>query len=134
MSALIGCRRKTQMGGRLMAVSDAFTNVLSRRPRLRNFIRRLAVRYGGHRHKEVERFLKFAFVGVLGTIIDLGISNVLMKFVFHVSKENAETPVLIASTIGFTIAVINNFIWNRYWTYPDSRSHPISLQLGQFFL
>jgi putative flippase GtrA len=117
-----------------MAVSDVFSNVLSRRPRLRNLIRRIALRYGGHRHIEVERFIKFAFVGVIGTVIDLGISNILMRFVFHVTKENAGTPVLIASTIGFTIAVVNNFIWNRYWTYPDSRSHPISLQLGQFFL
>src|SRR5689334_18932540 len=117
-----------------MAVSDVFSNVFAKRPRLRNFIRRVALRYGGHRHLEVERFLKFAFVGVIGTLIDLGISNILMKSVFHVSKENAGTPVLIASTIGFTIAVINNFIWNRYWTYPDSRSHPLTLQLGQFFL
>src|SRR5215218_1573888 len=114
-----------------MAVSDVFSSVVSRRPRLRNFIRRIAVRYGGHRHLEVERFLKFAFVGVIGTILDLTLSNILMKFVFHVSKENAGTPVLIASTLGFGVAVINNFIWNRYWTYPDSRSHPISLQLGQ---
>jgi putative flippase GtrA len=121
-------------GDKLMAVSGVFSNVLSRRPRLRNFIHRIAVRYGGHRHIEVERFIKFAFVGLIGTVVDLGLSNILMKFVFHVSKENAGTPVLIASTIGFTVAVINNFIWNRFWTYPDSRSHPIALQLGQFFL
>jgi putative flippase GtrA len=121
-------------GENLMAVSGVFSGMMARRPRLRNFIRKVAVRYGGHRHIEVERFLKFAFVGVIGTIVDLGLSNILMKFVFHVSKENAGTPVLIASTIGFTMAVINNFIWNRYWTYPDSRSHPIMLQLGQFFL
>jgi putative flippase GtrA len=121
-------------GENLMAVSGVFSNVLSRRPRLRKFINRVAVRYGGHRHIEVERFLKFAFVGIVGTIVDLGLTNILMTFVFHVSKENAGTPVLIASTIGFIAAVSNNFIWNRYWTYPDSRSHPIAVQLGQFFL
>ncbi|MBP8857879.1 MAG: GtrA family protein, partial [Anaerolineaceae bacterium] len=28
--------------------------------------------------------------------------------------------------------VINNFLWNRYWTYPDSRSKHIARQLVQF--
>ena len=27
---------------------------------------------------------------------------------------------------------MNNFIWNRYWTYPDSRSKPIGRQLIEF--
>jgi putative flippase GtrA len=28
--------------------------------------------------------------------------------------------------------VISNFTLNRYWTYPDSRSKPLSSQLSQF--
>ena len=39
-----------------------------------------------------------------------------------------------ASIISFTAAVISNFLWNRYWTYPDSRSRPIPRQLVMFFL
>ena len=31
-------------------------------------------------------------------------------------------------------AVCSNFLWNRYWTYPDSRSKPWITQVGQFFL
>ena len=115
-----------------MANTNVVSSIISRRPRLRPLITRISIRYGGHRHKELERFIKFAFVGVIGTMVDLGISTLLMRFVFHVSRESTG-PVLIASSIGFTIAVINNFIWNRYWTYPDSRSHPIGVQLGQFF-
>jgi putative flippase GtrA len=30
--------------------------------------------------------------------------------------------------------VTSNFIWNRYWTYPDSRSRSIRRQLMQFFV
>ena len=29
-------------------------------------------------------------------------------------------------------AVISNFTFNRFWTYPDSRSHSIRRQLAQF--
>ena len=41
--------------------------------------------------------------------------------------------IALANTCSFTAAVISNFIWNRYWTYPDSRSKPVRTQLGQFF-
>ncbi len=76
--------------------------------------------------KELTRFLKFAVVGVTGTIVDFG-----LLYILHVVLELQLVP---ANTISFTTAVINNFIWNRYWTYPDSRSKPLGAQLGQFFV
>jgi len=30
--------------------------------------------------------------------------------------------------------VLSNFTWNRFWTYPESRSEPVARQLGQFAL
>ena len=41
-------------------------------------------------------------------------------------------PAAIAQAISFLAAVTSNFIWNRFWTYPDSRSKPIRRQAGQF--
>ena len=41
---------------------------------------------------------------------------------------------MAANTFSFTAAVVSNFMWNRYWTYPDSRSKPIRTQLTQFFV
>jgi len=76
--------------------------------------------------QERTRFLKFSFVGFTGTIIDFGIMN-FMSLVFHL-------PLVWAQAISFVIAVINNFLWNRYWTYPDSRSKKAQNQLLQFFL
>ncbi len=75
---------------------------------------------------ERTRFLKFAVVGAIGAVVDFGSFNLLTKF-FHVR------PVL-ASVISFTAAIISNFTWNRYWTYPDSRSKPLIRQLGEFAL
>ena len=43
-------------------------------------------------------------------------------------------PLVTAGTISFVCAVVSNFIWNRYWTYPDSRSRPIGRQLVMFFV
>lgn len=95
-------------------------------------IRRISVRFGGSQAKELERFLKFAVVGTIGAVIDLGLTNILMRFVFHV-RIGDTSAVETSAAIGFTAAVISNFIWNRYWTYPDSRSRPLINQLGQFF-
>lgn len=72
------------------------------------------------------RFLKFAFVGVTGTIVDFGIMN-LMSLVFGV-------PLVWAQIISFSLALINNFLWNRFWTYPESRSKAAHRQLLQFIL
>ena len=74
---------------------------------------------------ERTRFLKFCFVGLFGAVVDFGIMNLILHF--------TDQPKL-ASTISFIAAVISNFLWNRFWTYPDSRSKPVAQQLGQFFL
>jgi putative flippase GtrA len=39
-----------------------------------------------------------------------------------------------ASVISFTAAVGSNFLWNRFWTYPDSRSKKLGRQVSQFIL
>ncbi len=76
--------------------------------------------------KEFKRFLKFMFVGAMGAIVDFGALNILA----HV----LDVPVTIAGVISFTLAVTQNFLWNRYWTYPESRAHPAIPQYLQFFV
>jgi putative flippase GtrA len=76
--------------------------------------------------KERGRFFRFALVGTLGAVIDFGVMNLLSHF--------TKMSLVYAGTISFTCAVINNFIWNRLWTYPESRSRPLLNQLGMFFL
>lgn len=75
---------------------------------------------------ERTRFLKFAMVGMTGTVVDFAIMNTLGAL--------AHTPLVISGTISFVIAVINNFVWNRFWTYPESRSKHLLGQLLQFAL
>lgn len=76
--------------------------------------------------KEQKRFVKFALVGAVGAIIDFIVMNILSHW--------ANMPLVYAGTISFIVAVINNFTWNRFWTYPESRSRPLFNQLGMFFL
>lgn len=101
--------------------------------------------------KEAERFIKFLVVGGIGFVVDFGIFNLLLNpmnalvapgssqytmltglglsnyFVTHLGPT-------IASAISFVAAVFSNFLWNRYWTYPDSRSRSRRRQFTMFFL
>jgi putative flippase GtrA len=93
---------------------------------------RLADRYmGGDRAKarELERFLKFSVVGAIGFVVDAGTGAVLLALL---KPESGSLLIGVISTLAFIAAIVNNFTWNRYWTYPDSRSKPVVGQLVQF--
>ncbi len=76
--------------------------------------------------KERDRFFRFALVGAIGAVVDFGVMNLLTHF--------TNMPLVYAGTISFICAVVSNFTWNRYWTYPESRSRPLLHQLGMFFV
>lgn len=74
--------------------------------------------------RERTRFLRFAVVGIIGAVVDFGVMNLLTNLF--------QFPLVLAGTISFIAAIISNFTWNRYWTYPDSRSKPLLNQLVTF--
>ncbi len=92
---------------------------------------------GGAKAKEIERFIKFAFVGILGFFIDSGTVILLQNTALPpVSETDAplDLNVAVATSIAFILAVCSNFVWNRLWTYPDSRSRTARSQLTQFVI
>ncbi|MBC7811874.1 MAG: GtrA family protein [Burkholderiales bacterium] len=91
----------------------------------------VANRFEGKRSKEVERFLKFMVVGVVGALVD---SITLIVVQATIVPPRSHLDVAIASSIAFVAAITSNFIWNRFWTYPDSRSRSVRKQAIQFTL
>lgn len=105
----------------------------------------------GIKPKEAERFFKFLVVGAIGFVVDFAVFNLLIgpfgnglepghwlygfltgfglssDFVIHLAPT-------LASTVSFTLAVISNFLWNRHWTYPDSRSKSRRRQFVMFMI
>lgn len=72
------------------------------------------------------RFLKWSAVGTVGAGVDYAVLIVLVEVVgLH--------P-LISQGISFSAAVVNNYIWNRSWTFSDLPRRPVAVQFGQFFL
>lgn len=98
-------------------------------------IRHIAYRVGGSKAREMERFLKFALVGISGAVIDLTILATLQATILPpVNSQNQPNDfnVALATTCAFIAAVISNFIWTRLWVYPDSRTRSVRRQLTQF--
>jgi len=106
-------------------------------------IAHIAARIAAHTSldpKEVERFIKFAIVGAIGAVVDFTVLNI-MKVVFEniglgvgwdTSLDPHQIQLIAANIISFSAAVVSNFTWNRFWTFPESRQLPIACQLTQF--
>ena len=58
---------------------------------------------------------KFSAVGASGYVINLAVYTALLRGAgFHYTA---------AATCSFLVAVTNNYIWNRLWTFHDQRGH-----------
>lgn len=57
------------------------------------------------------RFFRFGVVGSLGFVIDFGITYLL--------KEGFGVWPFLANTAGFSMAVVNNYLLNKYWTFSE---------------
>ena len=72
------------------------------------------------------RLLKFGLVGISGMLVDFGLT--------WLCKEKLKWNRYLANSIGFSAAVVNNFLINRYWTFSDSAVHDTPKQFTSFAL
>lgn len=67
---------------------------------------------------------RFATVGGVGLVVDVGIFNLLRVTVF--SPELVHGGPVIAKVVSTSIAIVLNWIGNRYWTFgPHRRPHAL---------
>jgi putative flippase GtrA len=70
------------------------------------------------------QLVKFCTVGASGYVVNL--------CVFAVFFEVLGTHHLVAATAAFAVAVMNNFWWNRHWTFRARGGHA-GFQAARFF-
>lgn len=56
---------------------------------------------------------KFVSVGILNTLIDFGILN-LLSYIFVIHSGSA---IALFNGFSFSVAVINSYFWNKFWTF-----------------
>lgn len=85
----------------------------------------MSIRVDVLRMKEAGRFARFLAVGALGTLLDFGLLSLLKAI---------GLATLPANSLSFSAGVINNFTWNRLWTFADVNHAGWGRQLAQFTL
>lgn len=71
------------------------------------------------------QIIKFGLAGLLGMAIDFGIT--------WVGKEKLKLNRYLANAIGFSVAVTNNYLINRIWTFSSTNVH-WGVEFSKFFL
>jgi putative flippase GtrA len=84
----------------------------------------LRVRAGLRRPHNWVQLVKFCAVGASGYVVNL--------CVFAACVELLDFHHLVAATAAFVVAVMNNFMWNRHWTF-RVRSGRVGFQAARFF-
>jgi len=64
------------------------------------------------------RYLKFGIVGASGTVVNLVMLHIGHEYLFQ-SIEAAYKKPYASLALAITLATINNFTWNRLWTWSD---------------
>jgi len=77
------------------------------------------------------RFFKFGVVGASGVLVNLAVLYLGQDWLFRaVASDFVRLNVSLALAIFF--ATINNFAWNRAWTWRDRKAHVRTPRIVQF--
>lgn len=64
------------------------------------------------------RYIKFGIVGASGTVVNLVVLHYGHEYLFNQIEASYNKPYL-SLALAITLATVNNFTWNRLWTWSD---------------
>ncbi len=81
------------------------------------------------------RYIKFGIVGASGTMVNLAVLHFGHEFLFNEIESGYNKP-YFSLVLAIALATLNNFTWNRLWTWSDrvktleaGEVQPVSLRL-----
>jgi len=88
---------------------------------------------------------KFLMVGVLNTLVDLGVLALVSKIALNNFRFSASDILLnilsvsvtfysLYKAISFIMAAINSFFWNKFWTFKRGTNEKVGKEFLQFFI
>lgn len=80
------------------------------------------------KNKSFLQFGKFFIVGILNTGLDFLVLNILM----WLTQTYKGQSIVIFGTISFSVAVINSYLLNKYWTFGDKSKEQVPGQFVKF--
>lgn len=96
--------------------------------------------YIGQKIAIIYQIAKFGLIGVLNTLVDLGVLA-LVTIIFGVYFQIEATTAMIGSitfyslykAISFIVANISSYFWNKYWTFNQGAKKQTKSEFIQFF-
>ena len=77
---------------------------------------------------------KFTVVGIANTVIDITILNILVLVLhFNTQIQIFGFSYLVANFISVTIAMINSYLLNKYWTFKSKEKKNLTQEVIKFF-
>jgi dolichol-phosphate mannosyltransferase len=70
----------------------------------------------------VSRFMRFAAVGLSGVVVDMGLLFLLSD------PSTLGWGLTRSKLIAAELAIVNNFVWNDFWTFSDISGHQRKLR------
>lgn len=64
------------------------------------------------------RYIKFGIVGASGTVVNLAMLHIGHEYLFNAIEASYKKPYL-SLAVAIALATVNNFTWNRLWTWSD---------------
>ncbi|HEY6799050.1 MAG TPA: GtrA family protein [Agromyces sp.] len=82
--------------------------------------------------KLIAQFARFGVVGLVGLVIDFGVFNLLRVTVF--APENLHEGPVLAKVISTGLAILANWIGNRFWTFREHRGRQLWREFAEFLV
>lgn len=82
--------------------------------------------------KLLAQFARFGVVGLVGLVIDFGVFNLLRATVF--APENLHEGPVLAKVVSTGLAIIANWIGNRFWTFREHRGRQLWREFAEFLV
>ena len=67
------------------------------------------------------RYVKFGVVGASGTVVNMAVLYLCHNYLFDGVEADLGKPYL-SLAVAIAVATLNNFSWNRLWTWADRRA------------
>jgi len=74
--------------------------------------------------------VKFGLIGILNTVIDFAVLNLLM-WIFQIYSGRW---IILFNVVAFTLAVTNSYFWNKLWTFKVKDRREVSEEFTKFIV
>lgn len=94
-------------------------------------LRRLPLRY----QRVARQFVKFGITGTIGAAVDFSTYNLLTRGIGITAVYSVlGQKIIVANNISVLLAIVSNFMLNKYWTFRDPSRQVVRQWAGYFSL